>query len=92
MPYLALVHLRELRCPECGTVLADPGGRSFIVDEEGTPIAFPDDGAPEEMRVELVCLKGHAVPLFVPNEVSAEEAMLIPEEAPIGADARLMNF
>jgi hypothetical protein len=92
VPFLAVVHLHELRCPECGTMLAEPGARSFIVDDEGSPVAFAEEGAPEEMRLEILCPNGHAATLFVPNEVAAEEALQTPDEAPIGADARLMNF
>ncbi|MBV8491647.1 MAG: hypothetical protein JO199_14065 [Candidatus Eremiobacteraeota bacterium] len=90
MPFLAVVHLCELRCPECGALLAEPGARSFIVDDEGSPLAFGEN-APEAMRVEVACPNGHTAELLIPNEVAAEEALTIPDEAPIGADARLMN-
>ena len=92
MPYLTIVHLRELRCAQCGAPLAEPGARSFVVDGEGAPLAFAEGAVPEAMRVEIACPNGHAAELLVPNEVAAEEALLTPDEAPIGADARLMNF
>ena len=89
MPFLAVVHLRELDCPECGERIAEPGARSFIVDAAGSPVAFDEGSIPEEMVVEVACARGHRARLYVPNEVSAEETLSTPEGAPIAADAVL---
>ena len=48
MPFLSLVHLRELRCPECSDILAQAGARSFIVNPEGSPIGFAEGDPPAE--------------------------------------------
>ena len=88
--FLNLVHLAELRCEECSEVLAGPGARSFILDAGGDPIAFSPDDPPAEMVVHLLCRSGHTSELNVPNEISAEESMTTPDEAPIGADACLI--
>jgi hypothetical protein len=85
--YLALVHLRDLSCEACGAPLAVAGARSFIVDDDGEPVGFEADAVPEEMTAELRCPLGHATPMFVPNEIAAEETMQTPDDAPIGADA-----
>ena len=89
MPFLALVHLRDLACAQCGTVLATAGARSFVVDAEGAPVAFAEENPPAELVVDVVCPNGHATRLFVPNEISAEEALSIPDDAPLGCDATL---
>ena len=39
------------------------------------------------MTVEMACPNGHASTLLVPNEISAEETLMIPDRAPIAADA-----
>jgi hypothetical protein len=91
MPFLAIVHLRELRCRDCGAVLAGAGARSFIVDAAGFPASFATGDPPAEMTVELTCPDGHAVALLVPNEIAAEEALLTPGKALIAADARLLS-
>lgn len=90
MPFLSLVHLRELACAQCGKALASPGARSFIVDADGNPVHFAQDEPPSEMVVRLTCRNGHATELRVPNEISAEETLTTPEEAPVAADAVLM--
>jgi hypothetical protein len=87
MPFLALVHLLELRCPECGLVLAPPGARSFVVDERDEAINFSQDDPPESMTVEIVCPNGHRVARHVPEELAAEEALSVPDDAPIARDA-----
>jgi hypothetical protein len=89
--FLSLVHLTELRCEECGEALADPGARSFIVTLDRDPIAFSPEDPPAEMIVHLLCSNGHANELNVPNEISAEESMTTPEDAPLGADACLIS-
>jgi hypothetical protein len=89
--FLSLVHLNELRCEECGEVLAEPGARSFIVSLDGDPVEFSPDDPPAEMVVHLLCRSGHANELNVPNEISAEESMSTPDEAPIGVDACLIS-
>ncbi len=91
MPFLALVHLRELRCAECNAHLADAGARSFIVDENDDPINFSQEEPPEEMTVEITCPNGHGTTLYVPNEISAEETLVTPADAPIGRDAVLVS-
>ena len=91
MPFLALVHLRELRCPECSALLAEPGARSFLVDETGEGINFAADEAPAEMTVEIECPNGHSATLYVPNEIGAEETLRTPEDAPIARDAVLQR-
>ena len=92
MPFLALVHLRELACRQCGALLAEPGARSFIVDTEGSPVFFDEEGVPEEMSVEVQCPNGHPVTLLVPSEISAEETSATPDDSPIGADAVLKEI
>ncbi len=87
MPYLAIVHLRELRCAACKSELARPGARSFVVAIDGEPAVFPPDAVPEEMHVEIRCPNGHATELLVPSDVSAEEALATPDDAPIARDA-----
>ena len=87
MPFLALVHLRDLRCSECNETLAVAGARSFLVDENIDPINFSTDDPPEEMTVEIACSLGHETTLYVPNEISAEETVLTPDDAPIARDA-----
>jgi len=89
MPFLALVHLRELRCPECGEMLAQPGARSFVVGAEGEAVVFAAGDPAAEMTVELTCPNGHAVELLVPNEISAEHTLDTPDDAPVAADALL---
>lgn len=89
MPFLAIVHLHEARCPQCGAALAAPGSRSFIVDDEGAPALFDPNDPPAEMTVEIPCPNGHSLTLFVPNEISAEESLMTPASAPIAADAVL---
>ncbi len=41
------------------------------------------------MRIEIACPQGHVTAFAVPLEISAEESMVTPEEAPIGCDAIL---
>ena len=89
MPFLSLVHLRELRCPQCSAVVAQAGARSFIVNGEGSPVAFAEDDPAAEMTVEFTCENGHAQELNVPIEIGAEETMATPEDAPIAVDAVL---
>jgi len=89
MPFLALVHLRELRCPQCGALLAQAGSRSFVVDERDEPVNFSDKEPPEVMAVAISCPSGHSVSLSVPDEVAAEEALATPDDAPLARDAVL---
>ena|SRR5579872_270896 len=91
MFFLTLVHLRELRCEECSALLAQPGARSFIVDAQGDPLQFSPDDPPAEMVVQVVCPSGHGNELNVPNEISAEESLNAPDDAPIGIDACLIS-
>jgi hypothetical protein len=90
MPFLALVHLRERRCAQCGELLAAAGARSFVVDEDDNPVNFSQDEPPEEMTVALVCANGHVTRLQVPQELSAEETLATPDDAPIGRDATIV--
>ncbi len=87
MPFLAIVHLQPATCAECGAPVAAPGARSFVVDAQGSPVWFDPSDPPAEITVEVACLNGHAVTLLVPNEISAEETLMIPDRAPIAADA-----
>lgn len=87
--FLSLVHLRDLRCVLCSAVLATAGARSFIIDAQGEPVAFPQDEPPAQMLVQLHCPNGHVTELSVPDDVGAEESLQTPDEAPIGADAVL---
>lgn len=91
MPFLALVHLHDLRCGECSELLAAAGARSIIVDEQDEPVNFESGGVPEEMQVELICNLGHDTLLYVPNEIAAEETLTTPDDAPIGRDAMLVR-
>lgn len=85
--FLSLVHLRELRCHACNAEMATPGARSFIVDSDGNPMRFSQEDPPAEMVVQLACPGGHVTELNVPNEISAEESLQTPDDAPIAADA-----
>lgn len=91
MPFLSLVHLKTCVCARCGAVLGAPGARSFVVDAGGTPINFSENDAPAEMLVEIACPNGHVTELAVPLEISAEESLLTPDDAPIGRDAILVG-
>ncbi|MGZ3504748.1 MAG: hypothetical protein ACXVAG_11820 [Vulcanimicrobiaceae bacterium] len=91
MPFLTLVHLHQLNCVRCNALVADAGSRSFIVDTGGTPINFSEADPPAEMIVEVMCPNGHANELNVPNEISAEEALMTPDDAPIASDATLTS-
>ncbi|MDP9024326.1 MAG: hypothetical protein M3N13_02975 [Candidatus Eremiobacteraeota bacterium] len=91
MPFLALVHLRELRCADCGAQLAEAGARSFVVDANKDPFDVPQNGAPQEMTVEIECPRGHATIVYVPNEIGAEETLITPVGAPIGRDAVVIS-
>jgi hypothetical protein len=90
MPFLALVHLRERRCPECDALLGAAGARSFVIDVHGNPVNFSQDEPPDEMRVEVVCQNGHSTTLSVPEDLGAEETLATPEGAPIGRDAMIV--
>jgi hypothetical protein len=87
VPFIAIVHLRELRCPECALPIAQAGARSFVVDAEAAPVWFAPDDAPAELAVDVSCDNGHPVRLLLPNEVGAEEAASVPQNAPLGPDA-----
>jgi hypothetical protein len=89
--FLSLVHLRELQCEECSALLAQPGARSFIVDAQGDPLPFSAEDPPAEMVVHVLCPNGHSTELNVPNEISAEESLNTPDDAPIGLDACLIS-
>lgn len=89
--FLDLVHQLELRCGECSEVLAQPGSRSFIVDGNGNPVNFSQEDQPAEMVVYLACPNGHITELNVPNEISAEETLVTPDEAPIAVDACIVS-
>jgi hypothetical protein len=91
VPFLALVHLRDLACADCGESLAAAGARSFIVDLAGDPLFFGVDAIPGEMRVEILCDDGHETVLYVPNEIAAEDTLYTPDDAPIGRDAMLAS-
>jgi hypothetical protein len=90
MPFLALVHLRELTCPQCGAVLATAGARSFVVDERHEAVNFSQNEPPDGMTVAVLCPNGHRVIRRVPDELAAEETLAVPDDAPIGHDALLM--
>jgi hypothetical protein len=89
VPFLAVVHLRELVCPQCGAKIAEPGARSFVVDPKGEPVLFEEQRMPNEMALTIACPRGHLTKLLVPNEVSVEETIATPDAAPIAADAVL---
>ena len=90
MPFLALVHLRERRCPQCNALLGAAGARSFVVDGDGSPINFSEDEPPEAMTAVFVCPNGHASEALVPEDIAAEETLVTPEDAPIGRDAMIV--
>lgn len=89
--FLNLVHLVALQCEACTAALAEPGARSFIVNGHGDPVQFSADDPPAEIVVELLCPNGHLTELNVPNEISAEESLTTPDEAPIAFDACLIS-
>ncbi len=90
MPFLALVHLRELHCEQCGSLIAAAGARSFVVDAVSNPVNFSRSEPPSEMTVELVCPNGHVTQRRVPFDLAAEETLAIPDDAPIGRDAMIV--
>lgn len=92
MPFLAVVHLRDLVCRECGAEIAAPGARSFVVDPQGAPVLFDEQSMPSEMALTIACPLGHLSTILVPNEVGVEETMATPEAAPIAADAVLSEI
>ncbi len=89
MPFIAIVHLRDLHCPECGLPIAPAGARSFVVGADGAPVWFAAENMPSELAVDVSCENGHPVRLLLPNEVGAEEAGSVPDGAPFGPDAIL---
>ncbi|MBV8374255.1 MAG: hypothetical protein JO302_01990 [Candidatus Eremiobacteraeota bacterium] len=89
MPFLAVLHFRPLACPQCGAPVTAPGARSFVVDAEGSPVFFAPEETPDTMIVEIPCANGHAILLRVPDDISAEEALMTPEDAPIERNATL---
>lgn len=91
MPFLSLVHLKDLSCEECFVPLADAGARSFVVNASGDPVLFAEDDPPALMMVHLTCANGHQTALSVPGEISAEETLQTPEEAPVATDAVLIE-
>lgn len=90
MPFLALVHLRELRCAQCNELLADAGARSFLVDASGEAVHFAEEEPPDEMTAAIYCSRKHENLLYVPNEIGAEETLYTPEQAPIARDATML--
>ena len=90
MPFLALVHLRELRCGQCKVLLAEAGARSFLVDERGEAVNFSETEPPDEMTVAVFCPQRHENILYVPNEIGAEETLYTPQDAPVARDATLL--
>ena len=90
MPFLALVHLRDLRCAQCSELLAVAGARSFLVDERGEAVNFSQEEPPDEMSVAILCSRKHENLLYIPNEIAAEETLYTPEEAPIARDAIML--
>lgn len=88
--FLSVVHLHPLLC-SCGEMLAQAGARSFVVDAGGDPLAFSAADPPAEMVVAFTCGHGHVNQLRIPNELSAEETMQSPDDAPLGADAVLVE-
>ncbi len=91
MPFLNLVHLREMRCTECEHLLATAGSRSFIVNVQRDPVWFEEDREPAEMILEIDCPNGHSTNVTVPNELAAEPALQTPDDAPIALDALLLT-
>jgi hypothetical protein len=92
VPFLAVVHLRDLACRECGAEIAAPGARSFVVDPQGAPILFDEQSMPGEMTLTIACPRGHLSELLVPNEVGVEETLATPDAAPIAPDAVLSEI
>lgn len=90
MPFLALVHLRERRCPQCNALLGAAGARSFVVDQRWDPVSFSQDEPLEHMQVEVICENEHATMLRVPDDLGAEETLVTPDGAPIGRDAMIV--
>jgi hypothetical protein len=89
MPFIAIVHLRELHCPECALPIAEAGARSFVVGNDGAPVWFAEDDMPSELAVDVSCENDHPVRLLLPNEVGAEEGANVPDVAPFAPDAVL---
>jgi hypothetical protein len=80
-----------MACAVCRAPVARAGARSFIVDEDGTPVSFSASDPPAEMIVEVLCPNRHVNELNVPNEISAEETLMTPDDAPIALDATLTS-
>ena len=89
--FLSLVHLRDAACAMCRAPLAAAGARSFIVDGSGHAVSFDEADPPAEMVVEIACPSGHVTEWNVPNEISAEQTLQTPEDAPVGRDAVLIS-
>ena len=66
--FLILHHTRETKCPECDTVVALAGTRSYVVDKAGEVILARNQ-YPFPMRFSVLCDCGHKV-MF-----SVEEAL-----------------
>lgn len=62
-----------------------------MVDSDGNPFEFALEDPPAEMVVQIECPRGHVTELNVPNEISAEETMLTPEDAPVARDAIVVS-
>jgi hypothetical protein len=88
--FLAVLHVWPLACPECGAPITAPGVRSIVVDSEGAPVFFTLEAVPETMTVEIPCANGHVVALRVPDDFSAEEAVMIPDDAPVAENATII--
>lgn len=71
-------------------MLATAGARSFVVDDADEAINFSESDPPQTMTVSILCPSGHQVVQTVPEQLSAEEALAVPDNAPIARDARLM--
>lgn len=91
MPFLALMHLRDVVCRQCGAVVAPAGARSFVVGDGGAPRLFDAEDPPAELRVRIECPNAHPVELLIPSDVGAEEVSTIPDGAPIAADAAVVS-
>lgn len=90
MGFLAVLHVRPLACPKCGARITAPGARSIVVDSEGAPVFFTPEAVPENMTVEIPCANGHVVALRVPDDLSAEETLMIPDDAPVAENATII--
>jgi len=59
MPGVNVRFTRELRCDQCGELLALPGQFATLDDENGAPLLVNDADPPESFVISLECPNAH---------------------------------